>query len=96
MLVLPNETFPEVKIVDIDKVVHIIVFGGMTFNFYMWKPNYKIHILIGGIVYGIAMEFVQEYWCVNRSFAISDMIADAIGCLVGLGVAALCLRAEKK
>jgi hypothetical protein len=97
LLVLPNDTFPEVKgFVDIDKVVHIIIFAGMMFNFYMWKPSYKIHFLIAGIAYGVLMEFVQEYWCVNRSFAVSDMVADAIGSLLGLWIANLCLRAEKK
>jgi VanZ family protein len=97
LLVLPNDSFPEVKgFVDLDKVIHIIIFAGLMFNFYMWKPRYKIHFLIGGIVYGILMEFIQEYWCVNRSFAVADMVADAIGAVLGLWIANLCLRSEKK
>jgi len=96
LLVLPAETFPKVDIISIDKVVHIIIFGAMLFNFYMWKPEYKMQMLIVGVAYGVAMEFVQKYWCINRSFSVADMVADAIGCLAGLGLAYLKLKYEKK
>ena len=34
--------------------------------------------------YGIGMEFVQKDLVLNRSFDSGDIIADGVGCLVGL------------
>lgn len=53
------------------------------------KPQSPINqlILLTGIsclLYGIGMEFVQEYLVVNRSFDIGDIIVDALGCTVGI------------
>jgi len=38
--------------------------------------------MLGGIVYGTIMEFVQKYWIPNRSFEILDIAADSVGCLL--------------
>jgi VanZ family protein len=45
-----------------------------------------IFILIGiiGLIYGAGMEFVQKYFIPNRSFDIGDIIADGIGCTMGV------------
>jgi VanZ family protein len=37
-----------------------------------------------GLAYGIGMEFVQKYFISNRGFEIKDMIADGIGCFIGV------------
>jgi VanZ family protein len=34
--------------------------------------------------YGIIMEFVQKFYIPYRSFDIGDIIADAIGCSLGV------------
>jgi len=34
--------------------------------------------------YGVMMEFVQLYFVKNRSFDTGDIIADAVGCVIGL------------
>ncbi len=36
------------------------------------------------LIYGIAMEFVQRYLVVNRSFDITDILADALGSVLGV------------
>lgn len=36
------------------------------------------------LVYGIGMEFVQKYCINNRSFDVGDIIADAVGCTMGV------------
>ncbi len=43
-----------------------------------------ITIAVIFLCYGIAMEFVQRYFVINRSFDMGDIIADAIGCAAGL------------
>ena len=35
------------------------------------------------LVYGIAMEFVQQNFIPNRSFDVGDIIADGVGCVIG-------------
>jgi VanZ family protein len=37
-----------------------------------------------GLAYGIGMEFVQKYLIKNRSFDVGDIIADALGCALGV------------
>jgi VanZ family protein len=36
------------------------------------------------LAYGIGMEFVQKYFIPNRSFDTGDIIADGIGCALGV------------
>ena len=43
-----------------------------------------IFIALLWLVYGTGMEFVQKYCVANRSFDIGDIIADGVGCAVGL------------
>ena len=45
-----------------------------------------IFIGIGGVclIYGIGMEFVQKYFVNNRSFDVGDIVADAVGCTLGV------------
>jgi VanZ family protein len=43
-----------------------------------------IWISLLSLVYGIGMEFVQKYFINNRSFDEGDIIADAVGCTLGL------------
>ena len=55
----------------------------------------KLALLTGisCLLYGIAMEFVQEYLVINRSFDTVDIIADALGCAAGV---IYCRRVNKK
>jgi len=88
---LPSNDFFEK--IHFDKWVHIGLFAGMTFltalpfiiNFKSTK-KLLIKIVITFIIYGVLIEFIQKYIAYNRSFDITDMIADAVGCLVGFYV----------
>jgi len=46
--------------------------------------NIFIWIAITGTIYGVGMEFVQRYFIPNRSFDVGDIIADAVGCTIGV------------
>jgi VanZ family protein len=48
------------------------------------KIRYFIQIAIYFFIYGIAMELVQKYLIPNRSFDLKDILADGLGCGVGL------------
>lgn len=70
-----------------DKLVHIFMFFALSFLFSFAirnsakKYSLILMIAVGGIIFGIAMEFVQKYFIPNRTCDVEDMIADGIGCL---------------
>jgi len=97
LLTLPGSAIPKedwLGKIWIDKWVHIGMFSIMVF---LWcktvlkmdTENKKLKIIFFFIAeiclgYGIGMEFVQKYFIPNRSFDVGDIIADAIGCSIGL------------
>jgi hypothetical protein len=91
LLTLPGKQIPKVSWMDFyqaDKLVHIIMFFLLGFFFsYAIKDSFKkytllIWIAVAGLVYGIAMEFVQKYFIPFRSCDVDDMLADGIGSLL--------------
>jgi len=97
LLTIPGKAFPKENWLEkiwFDKWVHIGMFTIMVFLWCwaMLKINLtkeklkKAFILIAllWLAYGIGMEFVQKYLVENRAFDNGDIIADGIGCLVGL------------
>ncbi|MCU0374775.1 MAG: VanZ family protein [Chitinophagaceae bacterium] len=92
LLVIPGNALPKGPPIDVpffDKWVHVLLFAILA---WLWcafaaKPADKVKILVGAIVYGIAMEFVQKYLVVNRSFDLVDIIADSIGVCLGVWAA---------
>jgi len=99
LLTIPGTAFPQEDWLDkiwFDKWVHIGMFGIMVTLWCMsWssvKPATQIQklktnflmIAIACLAYGIIMEFVQKYFVPLRSFDFGDIVADAVGCAVGL------------
>ena len=91
LLTIPGKQIPTISWMDFyqsDKIVHIILFFTLCFLFsFAIKSSDKkysliAYIAIAGLVYGIAMEFVQKYFIPFRSCDVDDMIADGIGCLI--------------
>jgi len=93
LLLMPGKDLPEVSFLDMiyfDKWVHIGLFSGLTFLTALPfiktnRINRKllIRIIISCVLYGILIEFIQKYFASGRSFDVTDMIADAAGCLLG-------------
>jgi VanZ family protein len=97
LLTLPGSALPKEDWLDkiwFDKWVHIGMFaimvllwcGAMLQRKYENKQLKNIFWWLAAIwlAYGIGMEFVQKYFIPNRSCDIGDMMADAVGCAVGL------------
>jgi len=96
LLCTPGAKLPKITWGDkiwFDKWVHIFLFMILVI---LWSKTYShkknthsgsrkifLQIMIAGVFYGIAMEIVQKYFIPFRSFDIGDIIADAIGCVVG-------------
>ncbi|MBI5371037.1 MAG: VanZ family protein [Sphingobacteriales bacterium] len=96
LLTLPGSAFPTEDWLDkiwFDKWVHTGLFGILVVcwcrGISQSAPGKKraiqlfIWITVASICYGTAMEFVQKYFVVNRSFDTGDIIADAAGSLAG-------------
>jgi VanZ family protein len=93
LLTIPGTALPQITWFDKyqgDKAVHIFMFALICFLFSfplknsIQKNKWIILITVLGLLYGIAMEFVQKYFIPFRSCDVDDMIADGIGCLTGL------------
>jgi hypothetical protein len=96
LFTLPGNKFPEETIFRIphqDKIIHLVFF---TLLVYLFSHPFKksacsttlnkrwfIEIALYALAYGIAIEFIQEYFVPNRSFDVWDIVADAVGCLAG-------------
>lgn len=92
LLTIPGNDLPKEDFLDkigFDKLVHILLFAPLVISWglALASPASRKKTLailtIVWILYGIAMEFVQRYLVVNRSFDIGDIFADAAGCIVG-------------
>lgn len=79
--------------IALDKWIHIFLFGVMAFLacWAIFKTNKKTakhrsYFIVAGllcIAYGVIMEYVQKYYVPNRSFDVGDIIADAVGSILG-------------
>ena len=96
LLVLPGSSFPKedwLSKIWFDKWVHIGLFAIMTF---LWcrirypgftgelqRKKILYYVAIAVIAYGVAMEFIQQFFVANRSFDYGDIVADALGSYAG-------------
>jgi VanZ family protein len=107
LLCLPGSTIPKnsfLALLHADKWVHIVLFG-MLFLLFAYPLRWSAHekkdrwmflIALLGILFGVAMEFVQKYWVINRSFELRDIVADSAGCVLGWICAGKIWRLDKK
>ena len=77
----------------IPKVGHFLAYGGTMFWFCLLyrPPRTRLAYAIGFIAMGVAIEYIQG-WTGYRSFEVNDMVADAIGVVLGWAVALLLFK----
>jgi VanZ family protein len=98
LLCLPGSTIPGdglFSIPHLDKVAHVILFGGIVLFWGFYKQTYRqtgrqwqriiVTITFLNIVLGIVLEYLQLYYIPNRSFDIGDIVADAAASILILG-----------
>jgi len=96
LLCIPGTELPKFKWdnkIWLDKWVHIFLFMVLVILWskaYSGKKNIQndtrkifFQIMILGFLYGILMEVVQEYFILNRSFDLVDILANGTGCFIG-------------
>ena len=97
LLIIPGTAFPKENWLEkiwFDKWVHTGMFAIMTIlwcwamlKIYAVGPRLRTLFIWIGLLclfYGIGMEFVQKYFINNRSFDAGDIVADAVGCVLGV------------
>jgi glycopeptide antibiotics resistance protein len=52
------------------------------FSFFLRKI--QLYGLLYGFLYGVFIEFIQYYFTINRTADYADIIANGVGCMVGL------------
>lgn len=98
LLTLPGSSLPKetwLNKIQADKWIHIFMFGLMVFLFCRaLSKKIKVslqnflYVFAACCLYGIAMEFVQKYWVINRSFDFGDIVSDILGSLLGFWISA--------
>jgi len=87
---LPGSALPKESWLDhlyIDKWVHFGFFALLLFLWRYYLPPYtKYHfiILLLALLYGLAVEAIQHYLIINRSFDLGDVLADMVGAIAGV------------
>ena len=95
LLCIPGSAFPGgglFRIPHFDKVVHIVLFGGVVWWWVLYFdslqaneliPRNKILVIVClTVALGIALEFVQLNFIPNRSFDTGDIYANAAGSIL--------------
>ena len=95
LTLMPGKDVPEVgwlNIPHLDKLVHVVMFGGLTLFFSLPylksnKPQYKkikilIRISIYMIMWGLIIEVIQKFFIPGRGFEWLDVVADTVGVLI--------------
>lgn len=91
---MPGSEIPKISWLDklhADKVVHFILFGGtvilLAYGYFKQKGQISGRMLFSialvVTLYGLAIEFIQKYLVVNRSFDMLDVVADGAGAIMG-------------
>lgn len=105
---LPGEEFPEedwFAKIYLDKWIHVGLFAGLVSSWslpfihridaHLQVRRIFVRVALAFLVYGIAIEFIQGEFIPHRTFGVDDMIADAIGCVVGFWFANWQLKMQK-
>lgn len=94
---LPGKDIPSSSFLDkihFDKFVHFGLFGGIVLLLSLaiyWQKKFispltLVILVIMTAAYGLAIEYIQKYWVIGRSFDMFDVLADTLGAIAGVWV----------
>lgn len=93
-VLIPGRNIPDVGMGGVDKLVHICMFAVWALAVrHDFSPTHLrfLAIFIAGIFFSVLTEALQLL-VEGRSFDIYDMVADAIGLIIGLAISTPALR----
>ncbi|MEP7167846.1 MAG: VanZ family protein [Bacteroidota bacterium] len=99
LCVIPGSAIPHYRWTDllsIDKAVHSFLFAVLTLllirgfkrqnDFSFLKTHLLIILFLFSVIYGGLLELMQNYCLTDRSGSWFDLIADATGSVLGIGI----------
>ena len=102
---IPGNEIPESKLWEFDKLGHFAVYALLSFFLSAWKMKQYEHVsnvlilyilpVILGSLLGTFLEYAQGNWLSGRYFDLLDVIANIIGCIAGVILAAILLKNKK-
>lgn len=108
LTLMPGKEVPEVRwlnIPQLDKLVHIAMFGGLTLFFCLpylksnltskQKTTIFIRISLSMVIWGLIIEVIQEFFVAGRGFEWLDLVADSLGVLIAFWVCKKLLKYQK-
>jgi hypothetical protein len=80
--------------IPVDKLAHVVLFAGFVV-FWRWAGSPRKGTILTGLLLGIVTELGQNLEIVGRSATLPDLLADALGVLIGEGLWLLGARARE-
>ena len=90
LFLLPGSALPKqgwLSDIHFDKWVHFGFFALLLFLWRFYWPavtGYHFLVLALAFIYGLGIEFIQDWFVANRSFDVGDVIADMVGAVAGI------------
>lgn len=93
---LPKSKIPEISLIfSPDKLVHIIMYMALVTLMKVAYPNLKMTWVVGiAVLLGTMIEFLQPI-ITNRNFETYDIIANAVGAIVGIVILKFIVKQAK-
>ncbi len=108
LTLMPGKDVPEVgwlNIPNFDKLVHMVLFGGLTLLFclpysktcfsFLKKRNIFIRISLSMILWGLMIEVIQKFFVPGRGFEWLDWAADSFGVLIAFWICMKVIKSQK-
>lgn len=85
-LLLMEVTSSQATFPHADKVVHMILFLGLSSMGALAFPKHRSHVFLGLAFYGVLTEILQHLITVTRHASFLDWISDVVGILLCISV----------
>lgn len=93
LMCTPGQDLPELgswtEIINLDKIIHLLLFGTMTYLF--MRPTFQrmenkaaaapvfLKITLSVCIWGLTTEYIQQFWVQGRTLDFFDFLADSVG-----------------
>lgn len=82
----PHDHVPSLLMSWSDKLLHVAIFALFSV-LWLWAGVSLVTVVVAGVFLGALIEVLQYLLPINRSADWEDLVADAVGAIVGVGLA---------
>ena len=81
---------PKEGVSVIDKFQHLIAYGALAFSLLRGFSSQAVwRVVVGAVLFGVAIEFAQQWLTETRQLDPLDMVANSLGVMLAVGFSAL-------